>query len=210
MKPFSTDNVHQIVERHFDKQASFNVDWMKLLREARTALEEKRFQESEDLYANCAKLFSQNPSVLTECSEFFLKRGMDKMALQLAEKILVGNPGNVRALNCVGMALKGLGRFSEAVEKLMKANRLSPLNSARHLNLAEIYIQMAEEEVQQALRSEDASSSLILTKARYQLLRKDYSALVTYLDAKRGFLSDAGKKDADVLVSVAKKLGGII
>ena len=48
-----------------------------------------------------------------------------------------------------------------------------------------------------------------LAKGRDLLLRKDYAGAVTYLDSKRAFLSESGKKEADIWVGCAKKLGGI-
>ena len=51
--------------------------------------------------------------------------------------------------------------------------------------------------------------ALILRKAQLQLLRRDYGSLVTYLDSKRAYLSDAGKKEAEALSALAKKMAGL-
>ena len=79
----------------------------------------------------------------------------------------------------------------------------------RNGELAETYAQLAEEQVQAALRIENENSNLMLMKAKLMLFRRDYAGLVTYLDTKRAFLSDAGKREADTYIAVAKRLGGI-
>ena len=105
--------------------------------------------------------------------------------------------------------MKKLGRFREAVAAFNKANDLSPLNSLRMVELAETYVFMAEDQITSALKAETENSNLILTKAKYQLLRRDYVNLVVYLDAKRAFLNEAAKKEADNISLLAKKIGGI-
>lgn len=209
VKPFATDNIHQIVERYFEKRALGNQPWVQDLRVARRSLLEKRFQEAEELMAAAARKYPENVNVMMECADFFLSRNYPQQAHGLLERILRDSPDNTRALHLMGLALRRMGRLQEAAERFLKASSLSPLNSLRNSELAETYVQMAEEQVQLALKSESENSSLILARAKYQLVRKDYAALVSYLDVKRAFLSDSMKKEADVFVAVAKKLGGI-
>jgi predicted Zn-dependent protease len=209
VKPFSTDTIHQIVERYLEKQASAGQDWVLALRLAKTSLKEKRFQEAEELFAAVSRKFPSHPGVQLECAEFFLRRNLPQQSLLLLQEQLKNAPENARALHLTGQALKKVGRFTEAAEKMQRACVLSPLNSLRRAELAEIYCLMAEEQVQLALKNESENSALILSRAKYQLLRKEYAALVTYLDAKRAFLSESGKKEADAFVTLAKKLGGI-
>lgn len=209
LKPFATENIHQIVERFLDKRAMAEQPWNKDLRAARAAFDEKRFQEAEELYAGTAKKHFSQPLVLMECGEFFLKRGNAQAAQALAERVLTDSPDNARALNISGGALKKLGKFREAAERFLRASKISPLNSLRNVELAETYMSMAEEQIVAALKTDNESSSLILTKARYQLLKKDYAGVVTYLDNKKAFLSEAGKKEAEFLVAAGKKFGGI-
>lgn len=209
VKPFSTENIHQIVERCLDKRNLANAEWIKDLRKARTSFEEKRFQEAEELYMAAVKAHSQHPAVLLECAEFFLKRGNPQITLTITDKLLLDSPDHARALHIAGMALRKTGRFKEAAEKLLRANKISPLNSIRNVELAETYLSMAEEQINTALKSDNENSSLILTKAKFQLLRKEYVQVVTYLDNKNAFLSEAGKKEAEFLVAASKKFGGI-
>lgn len=209
VKPFSTENIHQIVERYLEKSAMSELDWVKELRAARQSHRENRFQEAEELYVLTARKFPGNANVLLESGEFFLNRGNYKQAHSLIEGVVKESPDNVRALHLMGSALKKMGHFNEAALKFLRASSLSPMNSLRNTELAETYLHMAEEQIQAALKNENEHPGLILSKAKYQLVRKDYSALVSYLDAKRSYLGDAGKKEADTLVAIAKKLGGI-
>lgn len=209
VKPFSTDNIHQIVERYFEKLNTYDLDWVKALKRGRISHEEKRFQEAEEIYANCAKNFIDNPAATLECAEFFLSRGHAQMAEHLAQRVISASPDNVRALSCAASALKKQGKLFQASELFDKANHLSPLNSLRHVELAETMVAMAEEEINSALKCENENTMLILTKARYQLMRKDYAAMVVYLDAKKAFLSEAGRKEADLLIAIAKKISGL-
>ncbi|RZA08030.1 MAG: hypothetical protein EOP11_06050 [Proteobacteria bacterium] len=209
VKPFSIDTIHQIVERYLEKREMATEDWAKELRNAKVSFLEKRFLEAEDLYANAARHYPANISVLLECADFFLRRGYANQAQTLVAAVLKEAPMNVRALSIMGSALKKQGHYEEAASMFLKAHDLSPLNSLRNVELAETYVLMAEAQIQLALKVETENSTLILTKAKYQLLRRDYAALVNYLDAKRAFLNDAGKKEADNLTLLAKKLGGI-
>jgi CheY-like chemotaxis protein len=209
VKPFATDHILQIVERYLDKRAMVALDWVKDLRAARKAHHEKRFQEAEELYGQAAKTHWQNNGVLLDCAEFFIGRNQAQKAVPLLEKVLGESPDHVRLLHLYGQAMRRVGRLQEAAKHFSRANSLSPLNSIRNVELAETYIQMAEEQIQLAQKTENESSSLILRKAQYQLVRKDYGALVTYLDAKRSYLSESGKKEADGYVSLAKKLAGL-
>ena len=209
VKPFSIDTIHQIVERYLEKREMAKDDWVNDLRNAKRSYLEKRFLEAEDLYANAARRHPNNAAVLLESSDFFLKRGYGNQAQVLVEAVLKESPENVRARHLLALAQKKQGQFREAAANFVRAQDLSPLNSLRRVELAETYVLMAEEQIQAALKAETENSALILTKAKYQLLRRDYTALVIYLDAKRAFLNDAAKKEADNLTLLAKKLGCI-
>ena len=209
VKPFSIDTIQQIVERYFEKRNLEQEDWVRDLRVAKRSLYEKRFQESEELHAAAARKYPNNSSVLLECGEFFLRRNNPQMAYPLLETVVKESPENVRGLHLIGSTMKKLGRFREAVAAFNKANDLSPLNSLRMVELAETYVFMAEDQITSALKAETENSNLILTKAKYQLLRRDYVNLVVYLDAKRAFLNEAAKKEADNISLLAKKIGGI-
>jgi hypothetical protein len=125
------------------------------------------------------------------------------------EKVLQDSPDHVRALHIYGCALRRVGRLADAAKQLSRANNASPLNSIRNVELAETYIAMAEEQVGVALKSDSESASLIMRRAQYLLLRKDFASLVTYLDSKRAYLSEAAKKEAEAYTVLAKKLGGL-
>jgi DNA-binding NarL/FixJ family response regulator len=209
VKPFSTETIHDIVERFFEKKEASNVDWMQDLRTAKQSAVEKRFQESEELHAAAAKKYVGNNAVQIEAADYLLSRGYAAQAASMLESVLQVSPDNVRAMHLLAMAQKKTGRLAAAAVNFQRAIELSPLNSMRYVELAETYVAMAEEQVQSALKLDSESTSLILTKARYLLVRKDYLNLVLYLDAKRAFLSDSGKKEAEVLGSLGKKLGGI-
>lgn len=209
VKPFSTETIHQIVERYFDKKGASDLDWIKDLRAARQALFEKRFQEADELHAAAAKKYPQNINVQLECASHFLERGNADRAEKLLQWVIASAAENPRALHLAGLALKKMGRYREAVDRFRRADALSPANSVRQTELAETYMLMAEELIQQALKSDNENSGLIVKKAKYQLMRNDFAGAVTYLDAKRAFLSEAAKKEADAYSAIAKKLGGI-
>jgi len=209
VKPFAMDHIMQIMERYLDKRSAQTADWTNELRAARKSFQEKRFQEADELYGLAAKNHWHNSAVLLDCADFFIMRSQPQKAMPLLEKILGESPDNVRGLHLNGLALKKLGRLQESAKVLQRACSFSPLNSIRNVELADVYISMAEEQIQLAQKSESENSSLILRKAQYMLLRKDYGALVTYLDAKKPYLSDLGKKEADAHVALAKKLAGL-
>jgi len=209
VKPFATDNIHQIVERYLEKSAMGALEWVKDMREARISYRENRFQEAEDLFATAARKYPRNSNIQLECAEFFIERKQLKHAHSLLEPVLKDSPENARALHLMGSTLRQMGHFNEAALRFLRASALSPLNSLRNIELAETYLHMAEEQILAALKSENEHPGLILARAKYQLIRKDYAALVTYLDAKRSFLTEAAKKESDTIVAIAKKLGGI-
>lgn len=209
VKPFATEHILQIMDRFIDKRAMENTDWVRDLRAAKKAYHEKRFQEAEELHGAAAKAHWHNSAVLLDCAEFFIGRNQPQKAMPLLEKVLGESPDHVKGLHLHGQALKKQGRFAEAARQLSRANSFSPLNSVRNVELAEVYVCMAEEQIQNAQKAENESSSLILRKSQYMMLRKDYAALVTYLDAKKPYLSESGKKEADAYVVLAKKLAGI-
>lgn len=209
VKPFSTDTIHQIVERYFDKKNVSETEWIKELRVARHAYVEKRFQEADLLFTGISRKHAQNVNVQLECANYFLERGEAAKAEKILEWVHERIGDQPRVLQLSGMALKKLGRYREAMEKFRAANVLSPLNTIRHLDLAETYIYLADETLLAALKCESENSVLILRKARYQLLRSDFVGTVTYLDAKRSFLTDAAKKEADGISALAKKFAGL-
>jgi DNA-binding NarL/FixJ family response regulator len=209
VKPFATDNILQIMERYLEKRAAATQDWVKELRDAKQSFLEKRFQESDELYGATAKKHWHNAGVLLDCAEHFLRRQQPQKSLPLLEKVLGESPDHVRALHLHGATLRRLGRLSDAARQLTRANSLSALNTVRNLELADTYVALADEQITAALKAESESSSLILRRAQVQLLRREYGALVTYLDSKRSFLSEAGKKEAEAYVALAKKLGGL-
>lgn len=209
VKPFATDHIMQIMERYLEKRALTDVDWMVDLRAAKKSYLEKRFQEAEELYGSAAKKHWHNSAVLLDCAEFFIMRSQPQKAVPPLEKVLGDSPDHVRGMHLYGQALRKLGRLQESAKNLLRASTFSPLNSVRNIELAEVYIMMAEEQVAAAMKIEDESSSLIIRKAQYQLLRKDYASLVTYLDAKKPFLSEQGKKEADAYIALGKKFAGL-
>jgi DNA-binding NarL/FixJ family response regulator len=209
VKPFSTDNIAQIVDRFLEKRSMIEIDWVKDLSAARVAFDEKRFNEADQLFGEVAKKHWENSAVLLDSAEFFLERNQPQKTLTLLEKVLSGSPESVRALHLMGCALKKTGRFREAIERFNKASRLSPLNSIRYCELADAHVQLADELVQTAIKFESESSALILRRANYLLLKKDYGALVAYLETKKSYISESGRKEAESLVGVAKKLGGL-
>ena len=209
VKPFSTETIRHIVERYFDKKAASQMEWIIDLRAARQSFVEKRFQEADLLYTGVSKKYAENINVQVECATFFLERNEAKKAEKILEWALERTAETPRMLQLSGIALKKLGRFREAMEKFRSANALSPLNTLRHLDLAETYISLADETIQAALKCENENSVLILKKARYQLLRGDYAGVVSYVDLKRSFLTEPAKKEAEVLSGLAKKLGGL-
>src|SRR5262249_49794584 len=113
VKPFSLDNILQIMDRFLEKRASsVKEEWAKELRTAKTSLAEKRFQESDELFGAAAKKHWHNSAVLLDCAEHFLRRQQPQKALPLLEKVLNESPEHVRALHLHGCVLKRLGRFS--------------------------------------------------------------------------------------------------
>lgn len=209
VKPFAIDNILQIMDRYVEKRAMAALDWVVDLRAAKKSFSEKRFQEADELYGAAAKKYWHNGAVLLDSAEYFLRRQQSQKSLPLLEKVLQDSPEQIRALHLHGCVLRRLGRLSEAARQLTRANESSPLNIMRNVELAECYLAMGEEQITTALKSESESSTLILRRAQYQLLRREFGSLVTYLDSKRAFLSDAGKKEAEAYVSLAKKLGGL-
>lgn len=209
VKPFSTDSIKYIVERFFEKKASLEQDWAKDLAVARQSLREKRFQEAEALMEEATKKHFGNLNVAMEAAEFFLQRSQPQKSISLLEKVLELSPQHIRALHFMGIAQKKMGHYGKAITNFLRALVLSPLNTQRNVEIAETYLFLAEEQVQAALKNDSENSALILAKAQFQLVRKDYVAMVTYLDAKRAFLSEGARKEADILVQLAKKLGGI-
>jgi response regulator RpfG family c-di-GMP phosphodiesterase len=209
VKPFAIGNILQIMERFTEKRALLKHEWVKELRAAKKSLLEKRFQEAEELFAAVAKKHPRNCPAMLDCADFFLRRGQPAKALQLLDLVLAEVPQHAKALHLCGCALRKLGRLQEAAAKLTQANAISPANPLRNIELAETYVAMAEEQVVAALKTESESSALILRRAQFQLLRKDYASLVTYLDSKRAYLSEAGRKEAESLVGIAKKIAGL-
>lgn len=209
VRPFATDDIMQIMERYIEKRAMDELEWVKELRVARKSFVEKRFQEADDLYGQTAKRHWENAGVLMDCSEYFLRRQQPQKALPALEKVLGEAPDHVRALHLHGCALKRLGRYQEAAKQFTRANSMSSLNSVRNTELADTYVALADEQVATALKTESESSSLIIRRAQYQLLRRDYASLVMYLDSKRAFLSDSGKREAEAYTVLGKKLGGL-
>jgi len=209
VKPFATENIMQIMDRYLEKRALSTEEWVVDLRNAKTSYLEKRFQEAEELYGLTAKKHWHNSGVLLDCADFFISRNQPQKAMPRLEKVLQEAPDHVRALHLHALAYKKLGRFQEAAREFHRAISFSPLNSVRNIELADTYVAMAEEQVLLAQKTESESSSLIIRKAQYQLLRKDYASLVNYLDAKKPYLSESGKKEADNYISLAKKLGGL-
>jgi len=209
VKPFAIDNILQIMDRYIEKRGMAALDWVNDLRAAKRAFREKRFQEADELYGAAAKKHWHSGAVLLDAADFFLRRQQPQKSLPLLEKVLQESPEQTRALHLHGCVLRRLGRLAEAARQLTRANEASPLNVLRNVELAECHLAMGEEQIAMALRSESESSSLILRRAQYQLIRREFASLVIYLDSKRAFLSDAGKKEAEGYVSLAKKLGGL-
>ncbi len=209
VKPFATDDVMQIMDRYSDKRELGTMSWVVELRAAKKALVEKRFQEAEELFGAAAKKHWNDNGVLLDCADFFVSRQQAQKALPLLEKVLQDSPEHVRGLHLYGNALRKVGRLAEAAKAHTHANNLSPLNTVRNVELAETYIAMAEEQVTAALKADSESSALILRRAQYQLLRKDYGSLMTYLDSKKAFLSEAGRKEAENYIALAKKMAGL-
>ncbi len=209
VKPFSTENIHQIVERFKEKKEGLQQDWAIDLRNAKKSFDEKRFQEAEELYSAASKKYEKNARVQIEVAEFFVNRGLLNLAKPILDWLLAESPENVTVIQLLGTVYKKASKLKEASDYLHKAAALSPLNSLRQAELAEIFVLMAEEQIVHALKQENENTTLILTRVRFQMLRKDYLAAVTYLDAKRPYLSEAGKKEAEILSAICKKLGGL-
>lgn len=210
VKPFSTDSVHQVVERYFEKRtSSAEQDWIKELRTARQSFTEKRFMEADELFARAARTHKDNVNVLLECAGYFLDRNNPEQAEKYITSVLETSPENVRALHLSGMVDKRLCRYLESQKKFLRADQISPLNTIRHLEMADLHLLMAEELVQNSLKYENDNAALILRKAKYQLMRGDYAGVAVYLDAKRMFLGEAGKKEGENLIVLAKKFGGL-
>lgn len=209
VKPFNTENIWQIMERYAEKRKISELVWVKELRAAQSAYLEKRFQEADELFGSAARKHWNNSGVLLDVAQYFFARQQTQKSVPLLERVLQDFPENVRALNLYGSVLKRLGKFQDAIRHFKLANQFSSLNNGRNVEMADAYVSLAEEQILSALKFDSESSSLILRRAQYQLLRRDYGSLVNYLESKRSFISDSARKEADGYAALAKKLGGL-
>ena len=165
VKPFSTVHVHSIMDRYLLKKER-TTPWVTDLRAAQRAFQEKRFQEADELYGQTAKSHWDKNQVLLDVADYFLRRQQWAKVIPLVEKILGDAPDQVRALHLQGCAFRKMGRLREAMRSLLRAGELSPMNTLRNGEMAELYLTLGEEQIVQGLKWDGESSALILRRAQ--------------------------------------------
>ncbi|MCO5142452.1 MAG: hypothetical protein M9962_05110 [Oligoflexia bacterium] len=209
VKPFSTSDVSLIVERSVEKKAAVKPDLAAALGPAKQAWLENRHQEAEALFMNLIKEHSSELPALFVAADFFLARGNFEKVRNICAYLLSKMPNSAKALYLSALAAKGLGEFETALELMKKASSFSPLNYLRDKELAEIHIGLAEESISNAIKYNSEQPSLILLRAQFYIIRKNYGALIKYLENKRAYLKDSDLKEAESLLSFAKKITGV-
>lgn len=208
-KPFSTDDVAKIVERYAEKRELLRREWCQDLLKARTAEEQKRFQEALALYSAAIGKYPAEVPVLLDAGAFFLSQGKKEEAARCFEKVLSLNPQNPRALFLEGQLLKRSGKFKDAMDRFHSANQVSPLNTRRYKEMVDGLLMMADERAAFALKTDSENSWLILSRLKIMTIRRDYKAAVQYMETRRALLGELDRKEADVYLSLAKKMAGI-
>ncbi len=209
IKPFSIENIEQIVGRYLAKQEGQRSAWCKDLRAARNAEASKRFQESERLCSELLVKYKNDLNMVLACGELSLLRGKNELALDCAERGMKANANNARAMVLAARASKNLGKFREALVLLNRAANISPLNYQWMAEIADLYILMADEQVNAASRMATENGRLILRKARILFIRKEHASVVQLLENKRAYLSDEQRREADNLTAASKKIVGL-
>ena len=207
-KPFNATNVHTIVHRYVENRDAKKEAWQEKLCAARKLWDEKRAIEAEEAFREVYKEFPSQGSIVLELAEISLGRGQCEYAINLLKKLLEEQPHRARILHQLGLAYLQSGKPKEAVEVFEKAKWISPNNTRRYSLLADAHLAIADIELQEGLKIESDNTQFILQKLRFLLARKDYLSVINFADNRRPFLSEIGKRDADSMALLAKKMGG--
>lgn len=207
--PFSGENLQVIVDRYNSQFREKPTPWRAEYEKAFKAFLEHRPLEAEFLYAKLEESYPKEFKILMDCSHFWLKRARPDRAESTLRAALELQPDSIRGLSMLASALRHRGEYEQSVEFYKLANEKSPLNSRRNLELAETYARLAEHQLQLALGSDSENGSLIITKAKLQMFRKDYQGAVHFLYNRQERLTESNKREADFWMIVGKKMVGV-
>jgi predicted Zn-dependent protease len=122
-----------------------------------------------------------------ECAVSYIAREDFGAAVRSLEPWLAETPGNLKALNLLGLALTGLGRIDEANARFGEALALDPSFNAARKNLAvnefnRGRVAAAEPLFQEVLRQAPADEVAHLHLAEIHFQRKDCGAALAHYD----------------------------
>jgi tetratricopeptide (TPR) repeat protein len=207
VRPFTADNVREIMERAQKKISAPKPSWSVELKVAFEAEKNKRFAEADKFFM---RVFQNNPQALEamlEVAKFWIGKGRYDESEKLAEDLLVNFPEDTRVLDVLGRVHSRKGSYRRAVSLLEQAQIQSPLNSERALELADAYLLLANELARKVIRLDEFDSEAQTLNLKISALRRQYGAVVTQYDIKQNYFVGENAKEASAFLALAKNLG---
>ncbi len=209
LKPFSTEDVLGIVTRAIERIQKKPEDWLYDLRICREAYQAKRFNEAEQFFKGYIKKYGNHGAALLEAVEYFLINNKLDVVEELLERILLTEPNSARALGMLGILHKKKGNIPLGLQYLRDAHAISPLNSARSYEMAEAEIILAEDQLRKSIEHDPFSSANHVMYIKLLVNRGQFTKAIKHMETKREFFGEEDKKEAEIYVSLAKKLAGL-
>ena len=130
---------------------------------------QNEFKDAETYYKKGCEISPENPDVRNNYATALARKGKRFKALEIYKETLKTDENNFFALHCSGVILCDMGKFEEALEKLIKAEKIEPQNPDTLLNIAICKLRLDDYKealsyVEKALEIKKKSSEIMMIK----------------------------------------------
>jgi tetratricopeptide (TPR) repeat protein len=209
IKPFTALDLKRELERYQLIKSQPLQPWQALLKEAYRAHEERRYTDVDLNFKEAIKASPDNPIPLLRAALYFIKQ---KNEYAVSEKLLLRalelNPNLPQVLSALGFLYLRKKEYEKSFEYYQKANKISPLNSERMLEMVKLFIDWSIELCQTASRVSFGDAMAKLNLGKLLSVSGDYAGAIKALS---NILNDIPREkvtEAQTFSALARKLGG--
>lgn len=210
VRPFTGAEVKKQIELYTSWALTPDEPWKESLAKAKTLVKSMLFGDAEKKFAEAVMLVPGNFEPVFEMAKYFCK---DKHDFATAEKhlkkVLEMKPNYVPAISLLGQAYWNLRRLDDAETCLKLAQKLSPMNPDRAIQLVQLYIDRQVELCRAQAELHPWDGFVHFQFGKVLVGKRDFTGAARALEKALPHLDEKAKAEAQTYLAVARKLGGL-
>lgn len=207
VKPFNAETIKEIFERAVTKLTGPKPTWAIELRVAIEAERTRRVVETERYFIRIASEYEGILEPELELFDYWYKTAKYNDCERLIEKLVEKYPTHCRILENKAKLLKRAGQHEKALEYFKMAQKISPLNASRGLEIADTYLLLAADTTRKVNAIDEYLSEAHLMYGKIQAVRRQYAAAITQSEIRNSYFTEEHLKEMNAFAQLSKSLG---